>query len=260
MRFTVVTPVRNGMPWLPECVASVDSQRVAAEVQHLVLDGGSTDGSRAWLRDHVSPGLELVEEPDGGQTDALIRGFQRGRGEIFGWLNADDLLEAGALARVAEAFRANPDAVAVSGKCLLIDPGGAVTGVIPTPEDLTLRGLLTNRWNPPQPATFFKAEAYRRVGGLDPRLDFAMDVDLWLRLAAVGRIVGLPDEVLARFRKHPAAKTVTQIAATIREDLRVRRRHGLRLDSPIAREMLRIGYLDPVRRAARRLVGPRRAR
>jgi GT2 family glycosyltransferase len=259
VRFTIVTPVRNGMPWLPECITSVDSQRGTVDVQHIVQDPGSTDGSRAWLREHASPGLEVFEEADDGQTDALARGFARADGEILGWLNADDVLEAGALARVADVFAQNPDAVAVTGACLLIDPEGAVTGTIPVPPDLSLDGLVNSPWNPAQPATFFRAEAYRRVGGLDRRLDFAMDVDLWLRLAASGRIVALPGETLARFRRHPTAKTVTQVAATIREDFRLRRRHGLRLVSPVGREMIRVGYvrpaLRPLRRSARWLLG-----
>lgn len=264
MRFSIVTPVRNGMPWLPECVASVQAQRATVDVQHLILDGGSTDGSRAWLREHAGGGVEVFEEPDDGQTDALIRGFSRASGEIFGWLNADDLLEPDALARVDRAFLDNPDAVAVSGTCLVIDPLGSVIDTIPVPPDLSVDGLLNSPWNPPQPATFFRADAYRLVSGLDRRLDYAMDVDLWLRLAAAGRIVALPDQVLARFRRHPAAKTMARASATVREDLRVRRRHGLPLGSPVSRMLIRIGYVRPakrrLRRVGRRLLGMFRAR
>lgn len=264
MRFSIVTPVRNGMPWLPETVASVREQRATVDVQHLVLDGGSTDGSLAWLHEHAAPDLELIEERDSGQTEALIRGFGRADGEIFGWINADDLLEPDALSRVGQAFLDNPDAVAVSGTCLVIDPHGSVIDRIPLPPDLSIDGLLNSPWNLPQPATFFRADAYRQVGGLDARLHFAMDVDLWLRLAAAGRIVALPDQTLARFRRHPAAKTMKWASATVREDLRVRRRHGLSLGSPVARMMIRIGYVRPairrLRRVARRLTGPFRPR
>ena len=77
MKVTVVTPVYNGMPWLPECVGSVAMQRGDADVEHLVYDGGSTDGSAEWLREHASIGYEAIFGPDGGQTDALAKGFDR---------------------------------------------------------------------------------------------------------------------------------------------------------------------------------------
>jgi glycosyltransferase involved in cell wall biosynthesis len=131
MRISIVTPVLNGMPWLPEAVESVARQRL--DVEHLIRDGGSTDGSREWLTAHEDLGYRATFDRDRGQTDALIAGFAAATGDIFGWLNADDLLEPGALRRVAEAFEANPDAVIVSGACLLIGPDGAVLGPIPTP-------------------------------------------------------------------------------------------------------------------------------
>lgn len=144
---------------------SVAQQRPDVEVEHLVYDGGSTDGSVEWLREHTSLGYEAIVGPDGGQTDALAKGFARGTGEIFAWLNADDLLEPGALRRVVDVFTADPGLVMVTATCLIIDSQGAVIGAIPVPPVATLTGLLSLPTTLPQPATFFSAEAYRRAGG-----------------------------------------------------------------------------------------------
>jgi GT2 family glycosyltransferase len=236
------------MPWLPEAMASVASQRDGAgfEVEHLVLDGGSTDGSREWLQSHPELGCRLVFEPDTGQTAALRAGFDRGTGELFGWLNSDDILEPGALETAHEVFAAQPDVVMISGACLFIDPDGAVFGTMATPPVPTFDALVRTRLNPPQPSTFFRADAYRAVGGLDPSLNLAMDVDLWIKLARAGRYVVLPDRVLARYRVHPGAKSERMAVASAREDLRVRRRNGMPWRSQAGEELLGKAYFTPI--------------
>lgn len=258
MRFTIITPVLNGMPWLPECVGSIARQRDEVEIEHIVLDPGSTDGTREWLEANTDRAdTRLIFERDAGQTSALRRGFDEATGDVFGWLNADDLLEPGALATAAAALEAEPEAVAVTGRCVLLDPSGEATGEIPLLEDTSLRGILRSVTNLAQPATFFRRAAYEAVGGLDPSLDLAMDLDLWLKLAARGRILGC-DAVLARFRIHPDAKTVAGLRAAMRQDLALRLRRGMRPWSPAGRHLLRYGVLAPVRDAVLRRVGLKR--
>jgi glycosyltransferase involved in cell wall biosynthesis len=303
VRFTIVSAVLNGMPWLPEAMTSVERQRegrvgaggpggggrfglggrggrgsrggrggAGLDVEHIVLDGGSTDGSREWLQQYRELGCRLILEKDDGQTAALRSGFDLATGELLGWLNSDDVLEPGALAEVHDVFAADPDVVMVSGACLFIDADGKVIGAMATPPRSTYEDLVRTRLNPPQPSTFFRADAYRKVGGLDTSLDLAMDVDLWLKLAKVGKYVVLPDRVLARYRVHAAAKSERLAVASAREDLKVRRRNGMRWRSQAGEELLRKGYLDPtagrvtgaLRRGVRaifRLVvlGPKRA-
>ena len=134
----------------------------------------------------------------------------------------------------------------VTAACLVIDSEGAVTGALPAPPTPTLIGLLSVVGNPAQPATFFSAEAYRRAGGLDRRYDLAMDMDLWFKLARIGPIKTLPTELLARFRVHPMAKSSAAAAATARQDLRIRRRHGAPLRTPVAFVLFRAGYVRPI--------------
>jgi glycosyltransferase involved in cell wall biosynthesis len=245
MRFTIVTPVRNGLPWIKECVASVDAQRRDVDVEHLVLDAGSTDGTREWLREHATR-ASLFFEPDKGQTDALIRGFARATGDVFGWLNADDVLEPRALARARDALVAHPAAVGVSGCALTVDSAGRVLGTISTPSEGTLAGLLRSASNLAQPSTFFRATSYRAAGGLDPSVDLAMDVSLWLRLARLGDFHLLRDDVLSCFRVHPDARSVRAAARTAREDLHLRRAAGMRLLSPAGLSLMRYAYVHPL--------------
>jgi glycosyltransferase involved in cell wall biosynthesis len=254
LRFTIITPVFNGMPWLPDAINSVARQRATVDVEHLVLDGGSTDGSASWLAEHRDLGYELVSEPDAGQTDALAKGFARATGTILGWLNADDLLEPGALSVVAATFDAEQNAVMVSGACLFINDQGTILGAMRTPPDPTFRGLLTRRVNPPQPATFFRADAYHEAGGLDLGFDLAMDVDLWLRLARVGRYVILPQHILARYRVHPSSKSERMAAASARDDLRARRRNGMPWRSLAGVALVRAAYVAPAVAPLRRSV------
>lgn len=244
--FSLVTPVFNGMPWLPEAQASIAREACdEISVEHLVFDAGSRDGSREYLMSHPDASRIDVFEPDGGQADALRRGFQRARGEYLGWLNADDVLLPGALRRVAQVFAESPEAVIVSGACLVIDADGDVCSALPNNEPAaTVEDVAVRRVNFPQPATFFRRSAYLRTKGIDPSLHLAMDVDLWLQLAAVGPARVLSRETLAAFRVHEGAKTARNALGTRLEDWRVRRRHGLPLGSErsarFAAEILRL--------------------
>jgi len=242
------------MPWLPQAVESVERERHSVDLQHIILDGGSSDGTREWLEDHRDSGYEVIFESDRGQTDALIKGFDRASGDALGWLNADDALEAGSLLTAGKVLEENSEVVLVCGCCYLIDANDAIVGLIPTPPVPSYEGLINNPLNPAQPATFFRADAYRLVGGLDRRFDLAMDVDLWLRLAKVGDVHFLRNSTLARFRVHPAAKSARWQSQATRQEFAIRRAHGLRLRSETGLWFARQGYLAPMVRPISRRV------
>jgi glycosyltransferase involved in cell wall biosynthesis len=265
VRFTLVTPVLNGMPYVPACIESIDAQRGdGIDLEHIVCDPGSTDGTREWLRAHAKH-AELVFAPDEGQVDALERMFARARGDVLGWLNGDDILEPHALLRTQRAFEASAregrPAVAVTGACLLTDPDNTpVTVVAPPRGDVEPGALLLRLRNLMQASTFFTRDAFRAVGGFDHSLDLAFDADLFRRLAQHGRVLSLPTEVLSRFRLHPGSKTERNHADSARQDLRSRRKLGLPLASYAALTLAKRGYLYPLLpagtlRAARKLVG-----
>lgn len=152
------------------------------DLEHIVIDGGSTDGSAEIIRKHEDRLAYWVSEPDGGQTDALIKGFDRSTGDIQCWLNSDDLFEPGTLREVAQYFEQHPEVDFVYGDSTWIDQEGVV--IKPKREHHFNRFIWMHDHNfIPQPSTFWRRSLYERVGGLDPVFDLAMDADLWIRFA-----------------------------------------------------------------------------
>ena len=114
MRVTIVTACRNAAATIEATLASIDAQRGGTvDLEHIVLDGGSTDETPDILRRHAAPWRTVISERDNGPADAINRGLARAGGEVLAWLNADDLYAPGALQRVAEAFQRQPGTAAV---------------------------------------------------------------------------------------------------------------------------------------------------
>jgi hypothetical protein len=198
MRVSIVTPTFQPGQRLERAIASVRAQ-AGVEVEHIVVDGGSTDGTLDILRS--TQGIIWTSEPDEGQTDALQKGFRAATGDALGWLNADDELLPGALA-AATAALAGADAV--YGDCL-VSVGGR-DALWHAPRELTPFTLAAGEIAP-QPGSLVRREAFDDVGGLDPSYDLAMDVALWASLVALGCRVVHVDQPLARFEVHPESKT-----------------------------------------------------
>lgn len=220
-RITIVVPSFNQAAYLGEALESIVTQEPKPEL--IVVDGGSTDGSVDVIRSYESAITWWRSHPDDGQTSAIEEGFARATGEILGWLNSDDVLCPGALARVVAAFDADAGLQWLYGDAELIDEHSRVLisrPMIPIrPDDLfNLHVYL------PQEATFFRRAAYTAVGGLDADLHYAMDYDLWLRLAAQHAPQHVP-EPLGRFRVVPGQKS-SDVTGYVTEELDVKRRHA----------------------------------
>src|SRR5258708_31658368 len=169
------------------------------------MDGGSTDGSRQIL-DRWSDRLSFSSEPDGGQTAAINAGLAMARGEILAYLNSDDVHYEGAIASARSVFANDPSADVVYGDADRIDAEDRLIGPYPTEEwsfeRLKLVCFLC------QPAVFFRRRVLERFGPFDPKLNYCMDYEYWLRLGRGGaRFVHLPVK-LAATPMHPAAKTL----------------------------------------------------
>jgi glycosyltransferase involved in cell wall biosynthesis len=174
-------------------------------LEYIVIDGGSTDGSKAIIERHAASLAYWVSEPDGGQTDALIKGFDRATGEICGWLCSDDILLPGALSRVGDFFRTHADINAVYGDSLWIDIDGQP--IRPKREMGFNRFVFLHYGNyVPQPSMFWRRSLYETVGGLHPGFDVAMDNDLWEKFSARDRIFHIPF-YLSCMRQYPQQKT-----------------------------------------------------
>jgi len=191
------------------------------QVEYIVMDGGSTDGTLDILARYEGR-LRYCSRKDKGQADAVNRGFDLTRGEVFAFLNADDTYLPGAVARVVEGFGRYPEAAVIYGDAWHVDENGRAISRYPVePFD---GGRLARRCIICQPAAFIRREAFAGCGGLDASLRFALDYDLWIRLARRHSMVKI-DSLLANSRLHAAAKTVGQTAAAMRETLDVLKRH-----------------------------------
>lgn len=233
----IVTPSYQQARYLGEAIESVLAQSYPA-IDYLVVDGGSTDGSVDLLRAYGER-VAWISERDRGQADAIAKGFARTRGEILAWINSDDRLLPGAVARAVEVFRAHPGAGLVYANGLLLDQAGRSTGPFPWIEPFDLWRLIHFSDYVLQPAAFFRRAAYDAAGGLDTSLHYAMDWDLWIRLAGAAEVVYLEGELLACSRVWSDAKTSTGGWRRIAELARLAQKHtGRRLTPAVQRYAL----------------------
>ena len=211
-RISVVVPSLNQARFLPGAIESLLDQRYP-ELEVIVVDGGSQDGSREWIERFSRSLSWWCSEPDAGQTAALNKGFTRTTGEIMAWLNADDRLAPASLERVACYFVEHPEIDAVYGHRVLIDEEDREIGrwILPPHSNRVLS------WADfiPQETLFWRRSLWQRAGGgLDDAFRFAMDWDLILRFRRAGaKFVRLPF-FLGLFRVHSGQKTMAEIEGT----------------------------------------------
>jgi glycosyltransferase involved in cell wall biosynthesis len=203
---SIITPSYNQAAYLEFTLRSVLEQGYP-NLEYLVVDGGSQDGSRAIIQSYADRLSWWVSEPDQGQADAINKGFARARGEIVAWLNSDDLYLPGAIQHAVQVLQAQPAAGMVYGDALTITAEGSPLNLLKFPE-WTLADLLRFRIIC-QPAVFMRREALAAVGPLDQDFHFMLDHQLWLRLAARFPIAHSP-HLLAAARHHPQAKNAAQ--------------------------------------------------
>lgn len=221
---SIVTPSYQQAAYLEQTLQSVLTQDYPA-MEYFVMDGGSTDGSLEIIQRYAPRLAGWVCEKDRGQTDALNKGFARATGQILAWLNSDDTYEPGAVSAAVAALTSRPDAAAIYGEANFIDENGRTIGCFPAAQT-DLPRLRRGYVHVPQQATFFRGDLWRAIGPLDPSFYFAMDYDLWVRLAGRGPLVYLPGQVWANFRLHSGAKTIAADDRCWPEMLRVHYRDG----------------------------------
>ena len=226
--FSIVTPCLNAEATIGEALRSMREQGYEP-LEHVVVDGGSTDRTMEIVKgagEHV----RWISEPDRGLSDAMNKGIAMARNDVVGWLNADDLYLPGALQRVAAAFEARPDALWVTGRCLIIDAdGNEIRRGVTRYKDALLR-----RWSFPlfltqnfvsSPATFVRRRAFDLVGGFQERFRYSMDYDVWLKLGRQSAPVVI-DEALACFRMAEGSLSMSGFERQFEEHLQNAREHG----------------------------------
>jgi glycosyltransferase involved in cell wall biosynthesis len=222
-KVSIVTPSFNQGQFLEAAIRSVLEQDYP-NIEHLLVDGGSTDNSVEIIQRYADRLGWWVSEHDQGQTDAINKGFARAAGEIFAWLNSDDTYLPGAIVEAVAFLQAHPEAGMVYGDANLIDAQGQTIGKFPA-RQTDYRRLRRGSVHIPQQASFFRAELWRRVGPLDPTFYFAMDYDLWVRLAKLAPLHYHPRR-WANFRLHGRGKSIASDDRCYPEMLRVHFREG----------------------------------
>ena len=212
-KISVVVPSYNQAAYLQQTLDSILLQGYP-ELELIVLDGGSTDGSVEILKRYDDRLTRWVSQPDRGQTDAINRGFALCTGEIVAWLNSDDLYFAGSLESAARALLEHTQAGMVYGDGVMVDSRGTVLDPHHYRQLSVLDLLCFNVIL--QPTVFMRRQALEAVGPLDEVYNLIMDHDLWVRLAARFPIVHVPEN-WAIERTHPEAKTVAQAGAFVQE-------------------------------------------
>ena len=220
---SIVTPSYNQAHFLESTIRSVLEQDYP-NIEYILVDGGSTDGSIEILHRYADRFAWWVSEKDSGQTEAINKGFARAKGEFLAWLNSDDTYQPHAVAEAVAFLQARPEVGMVYGDANYIDEKGSSLGRFPAAQTnytLLRRGFV----HIPQQAAFWRADLWKKVGPLDPSFYFAMDYDLWTRLAVLAPLVYVP-RVWENFRLHSQGKTILAEDRCWPEMLRVHYREG----------------------------------
>jgi glycosyltransferase involved in cell wall biosynthesis len=200
---SIVVPSYNHARYLREAIDSILAQDYP-RIELIVIDDGSTDGSPDILRGYGAR-FHWELQPNQGQVATLNRGWLMAKGEILGYLSADDVLLPGAVGSAVRALGANPDAVLAYCDFNLIDPDSAVVRRVRAPE-FDYRDMVTRMTCPPGPGAFFRRAAFRKAGTWHTGFKQMLDYEYWLRLGLHGRFVRIPD-VLAAYRVHPGSQS-----------------------------------------------------
>jgi hypothetical protein len=214
---SIISPSYNQAAYLEQTIRSVLDQGYP-ELEYVIVDGGSTDGSLEIIKRHADRLAWWVSEKDSGQAEAINKGMKRAHGEIVAWLNSDDVYLPGAIAGAVKAFAAHPQAVMVYGDTRAVDAENHTLNVLRY-RQLSLEDLLCYQILG-QPAVFMRRSAFEASGGLDPSYHFMLDHQLWIKIALQGEIVHVGEQWAAA-RYHPLAKNRAQATGFAREAFRL---------------------------------------
>jgi glycosyltransferase involved in cell wall biosynthesis len=207
---SIVTPSFNQALFIEEALESVRLQN-NEHCEHLVIDGMSTDGTVDLLRNRVKNkddwNMFWISERDSGQSEALNKGFRWAKGEIIGWLNSDDRYRVGCFEHIIQAFEDNPKVDIFYGDYLMVDETGKVLEIRREIEFSAFILLYHRILYIPTTATFFRRRVFEEGNWLNEKLQYAMDLEFFIRLSKRGYCFKHIPQLLADFRMQPNSKT-----------------------------------------------------
>lgn len=198
MKISIVTLSFNQAPFLEDAICSVIRQK-GCDIEYILVDPGSTDGSREIIQKYRSSLSKILFEPDRGPADGLNKGFSLATGDVFGYLNADDMLQPNALFRVVRLFRQNPSVDVLFGNGVVINEEGLVKRRCFS-DSFTLISAAYGAAVVIQPSTFFRKASFLRTGGFNVANTSNWDGELFIDMALNGAKVKRTADCLSAYR------------------------------------------------------------
>ncbi len=228
MKISIITAVYNGEKYIRQMCDSIHSQQGDFELEHIVCDGLSTDKTLEILKEY--PNIKVVSRKDSGPFEAINNGMNMATGDIGAWLNADDLYAPGALQKVISFFDKNPECQWLYGNCPIVDAENKeIRKLITLYKELlgyfySYNVLLCENFIN-QPATFWRMELWRKIGGLHSIYKAAWDYELWLKMSQESPARHIHQD-LAYFRRHETSISETSFIRQFNEELTIARNYG----------------------------------
>lgn len=199
-KISIITPVYNRVGMIEQTIQSVLGQNYP-NLEYIIIDGGSTDGTVDIIRKYTSQLAYWVSEPDNGMYHAIMKGMAMATGEIVAWINSDDMYHTNALNIVGQIFAHLPEVEWLTGTPTLYNTEGLCVKTFPTQYwswERFMRGDF--RWLQ-QESTFFRKALFDKVGGLNLHYQLAADFELWCKMFQVARLYSV-NTILGGFRQH----------------------------------------------------------
>jgi len=221
MKISIITPSFNQAQYIEQTIDSVISQNYK-NIEYIIIDGGSTDGSVDIIKKYSKHLSYWVSEPDRGQSHAINKGLKQATGEVVNWLNSDDYYEPDALREVADAFADENTLVFAAKSNIILDAKmirqSSGTDIYPDNVSKTIGWARID-----QPETFFRRSAYEQVGLLNESLNYVMDKEWWIRYLLMFGLKGIhqSNSHIVNFRLHSSSKTISQAKGFLKESLQI---------------------------------------
>lgn len=210
LKFSIITPSLNQSSFIEQTILSVTEQQ-QSNLEYIIIDGGSTDGSVEIIRKHEPQLAFWCSETDAGQSNAINKGLVKISGDIFNWINSDDYYEPHVFKKIEQEFQDPAINVFCGITRQFVNPSkfhfSAGTKIYQNNLSKTIGWLLID-----QPATFFRTSTIRKLGPLNEKLNYLMDAEWWLKHLLYSGLEGISKKniVIANFRLHPTSKTISQ--------------------------------------------------